>query len=213
MSLEVYIAYLATVLLFFAHPPGPSQMLFVAHSMRHGVKRSLPTMAGDLSANSLQIAIAGFGLAGLIHLSAAFFAAVKWVGVLYLVWIGIRIMRSSWRTGSGAPANPQGSAFFRQGFITSAANPYAVVFFAALFPQFIDPAGPLALQIAVLGATYLVIDGAILLAMGMAAHRLVRALGGAFARWLGVVSGFFLIIAAVLLASRDVVPQPGAGSK
>ena len=211
MTLELYLAYLATVLLFFAHPPGPSQMLFIVHSMRHGVRRSLPTMAGDLSANSLQITIAGFGLAGLIHLSATFFATVKWLGVVYLVWIGIRIMRSSWRAGSTGTPQPPGTAFFRQGFVTSAANPYAVVFFAALFPQFIDPAGPLALQIVVLGTTYLVIDGALLLAMGLAAHRLVRLLGSAFARWLGVISGFFLIVAAVILGSRDVAPQPQAG--
>lgn len=213
MSLEIYLAYLATVFIFFAHPPGPSQMLLIAHSMRHGVRRSLPTVAGDLSANACQIAIAGFGLAGLIHLSASFFTMVKWLGVAYLVWIGIRIMRSSWRTGTAGTPPPPGHAFFRQGFITSAANPYAVVFFAALFPQFIDPAGPLTLQIAVLGLTYLVIDGALLIAMGMTAHRLVKALGGTFARWLGVVSGFFLIVAAALLASRDIASPPGAAAK
>ncbi len=81
MILETYLAYLVAVLIFFAHPPGPSQLLFVAHSMRLNVKKAMPTLAGDLTANSLQIMIAGFGLAGLIQLSATFFLTIKWLGV------------------------------------------------------------------------------------------------------------------------------------
>ena len=93
------------------------------------------------------------------------------------------------------------------GFLTSAANPYAVVFFAALFPQFLDPALPLVPQIAILGVTYLVIDGTILLLMGGAAERISRALGGTFERWLGIASGLGLIAAAVALAVRGL-PEP-----
>ena len=211
MTLETYLAYITMVFFFFAHPPGPSQILFIAHSMRHGVGRSFPTMAGDLSANTIQIIIAGFGLVGLIHTSASFFLAVKWLGVAYLVWIAISIIGSSGR--SRKVPTVTGRAFFRQGFITSAANPYAVVFFAALFPQFIDPSRPLAFQIAVLGLTYLVIDGSILLLMGGMAHRLVKALGGKFERWIGRVSGFFLLVAAVLLAFKDLGPGNGTSAK
>ena len=205
MSAETYLLYLATVLVFFAHPPGPSQLLFAAGSLRHGARRALPIMAGDLSANALQILAAGFGLVGLITLSAEAFAAVKWIGVAYLVWMGVRIIRSAGRGGSGTAA-PDRRRLFRQGFLTSAANPYAVVFFAALFPQFIDPTHALTPQIAVLAATYLVIDGAILLAMGAAAARLASALGGGFERWMGRVSGATLIGTAVLIGLRDAEP-------
>ena len=205
MSAETYLLYLATVLVFFAHPPGPSQLLFVVGSLRHGARRALPIMAGDLSANALQILAAGFGLVGLITLSAEAFAAVKWFGMAYLVWMGVRIVRSAGHDRAGATA-PDRRRLFRQGFLTSAANPYAVVFFAALFPQFIDPAHALAPQIAVLGATYLAIDGAILLAMGAAAARLASALGGGFGRWMGRVSGATLIGTAVLIGLRDAEP-------
>ncbi len=211
MTIEIYLAYITTVLIFFAHPPGPSQLLFIANSMRHGVRGAMPTLVGDLSANTLQILIAGFGLVGLIHLSASFFIAIKWMGVAYLVYLGARIMLSSNKGRSIGP--PRRGALFRQGFVTSAANPYAVVFFAALFPQFIDPARPLAFQIAVLGATYLAIDGAILVAMGSAADRLVAAMGGRFERWSARVSGFFLIVAAVLLSLKDLQPAEGLSSK
>ena len=206
MTIETYLAYLATVLIFFAHPPGPSQMLFVAGAMRHGLKRATPIMAGDLSANSLQILAAGFGLAGLIAASATAFSVVKWAGIAYLVWVGIRIIRDSRRSGGPREA-PSTGQLFRRGFLTSAANPYAVVFFAALFPQFLDPALPLVPQIAILGVTYLVIDGTILLLMGGAAERISRALGGTFERWLGIASGLGLIAAAVALAVRGL-PDP-----
>lgn len=203
MTVEIYLAYLVTVLVFFVHPPGPSQLLFIAHSMRYDMRNAMPTMAGDLSANAIQIVIAGFGLAGLIHLSASFFFIVKWCGVGYLVWLGIRMIRSSsGHRGVAAPRNK--GNLFRQGFITSSANPYAVVFFAALFPQFIDPSAPLAGQIAILGVTYLLIDGTILVLMGITAERLVGLLGGRFQIWINRLSGAFMIVAAILLALKDI---------
>lgn len=201
MSIETYLIYLGTVLLFFAHPPGPSQLLFIGGSMQHGLKKATPIMAGDLSANAIQIVIAGFGLASVIALSANAFMVIKWAGVAYLIWIGVRMIREA-ASSAGARPTPSGRALFRRGFMTSAANPYAVVFFAALFPQFVDPAMPVASQVAILGITYLMIDGAILLAMGAFASRLVAALGSKFEKWLSMVSGFGLIAAAIATAAR-----------
>ena len=210
MTVEIYLAYLVTVLVFFAHPPGPSQLLFMANSLRFGVRRTLATGAGDLSANACQIAIAGFGLAGIMSLSATFFTAVKWCGIAYLVWIGLRSILFAGRARAGrAAASP--SLLFRQGFITSAANPYAVVFFAALFPQFIQPSEPLGGQVLILGATYLVIDGAILLLFGLTVKRVFAFLGSRFERFTGWISGVLMIAAALLLSTREFAPT-GSGT-
>lgn len=200
MTIETYSLYLVTLAIFFAHPPGPSQVLFMAASMQHGVRRALPVMSGDLSANALQIAVAGFGLAGLIAASATVFSAIKWAGVAYLVWMGATMIRTARRSGP-VPVPPR-AALFRRGFLTSAANPYAVIFFAALFPQFIDPAAAVVSQVALLGATYIVVDGAILLLMGAAAARLLALLGSRVERWVGAISGAGLILAAAALALR-----------
>ncbi len=178
MSLEIYLAYLATVFVFFARPPGPSQLLFMAHSMQRGVsKRSVPVMAGDLSANTIQILIAGFGLAAIATSSALFFTIVKWAGVAYLVWLGVKSILSA-RSGTTDLTPPTPSALFRQGFITSSANPYAIVFFAALFPHFLTPQADLPLQIAILGLTYIVIDGFLLVVLGGLARKAVALFGG-----------------------------------
>lgn len=201
IAAETYLLYLGAVLVFFAHPPGPSQLLFVGGSIQHGVRRALPIMAGDLSANSVQIGIAGFGLASLISMSAGAFWLIKWAGIAYLVWIGISMIRDA---GSirGPRRTPPRSHLFRKGFLTSAANPYAVVFFAALFPQFIDPMLPVTPQILILGLTYLIIDGVILLLMGATAVRLVAFLGSQAELWLARLSGIGLIAAALALATR-----------
>jgi len=201
MTLETYLLYLGTVLVFFAHPPGPSQLLFIGGSLQHGLRKALPIMVGDLSANTAQIVIAGFGLASLIALSASAFLVLKYLGVAYLIWIGIRMIREASRPRTARPA-PSQAALFRRGFMTSAANPYAVVFFAALFPQFIDLKAAVAPQVAILGVTYLIVDGTILIAMGAFATRLVAALGSRIEKWFSITSGVGLIIAAIAIALR-----------
>jgi homoserine/homoserine lactone efflux protein len=206
MTLETYLIYLATVLLFFAHPPGPSQLLFIGGSMQHGLRRAMPILTGDLSANSIQIVIAGFGLTSLIALSADAFTVIKWAGVGYLVWMGVRMIRDAAVPRSVKPS-PSVGQLFRRGFMTSAANPYAVIFFAALFPQFIDPTIAVMPQVALLGMTYLIIDGAILIAMGAFAAKLVSTFGSRVQKWLGIGSGVGLIAAATAIALRaDIEP-------
>lgn len=167
MALETYMIYFAAVAVFFATPPDTSQLLVISNSVRHGLRRSAYTIAGDLTANCLQMTGAAFGLAAVIATSASAFLWIKWIGVAYLIWIGLQLILSKNQSDEVA-ANASGQSFrlFRQGFVTSMANPFAVVFFGALFPQFIDPMLPVLPQLFILGVTYLVVDGAILLLWG-----------------------------------------------
>jgi threonine/homoserine/homoserine lactone efflux protein len=208
MTPETYLAYLATLTVFFLAPPGPSQILMISHSLRHGLGRSRATIAGDLSANALQMTAAAFGLAALIGTSQAALTVVKWAGVAYLVYVGLRM----WRAPASAPRAPTATngaerglsrQLYRQAFVTSATNPQAVVFFAALFPQFIDPGTLIGPQLVLLGVTYLVLDGLLLLLWGGFARRLMKLLGGG-ARHLNRLSGGLMIGAAALLALRQV---------
>lgn len=202
MTTETYLAYLATVAVFFAMPPGPSQALMIANSMRHGVRRSTATMCGDLTANALQMTAAAFGLAVIISTSYWMLFVVKWAGVLYLLWIGYRTFNSQRTAPNTAGATPT-ARLWRQGFVTSASNPKAIFFFAALFPQFIDTSEPIGLQLLILGATYLFVDGILLLLWGLLAERLtvqVKALGNRLNR----ISGGLMMTAAGLLAVKDI---------
>lgn len=201
MSLETYLLYLGVVAAFFATPPDTSQLLIVSNSLRHGLRRSLATVAGDLSANALQMTLAAFGLTAVIAASADALWLVKWLGVAYLAWIGLRLMLS--RARAEAPEAAPGR-LFRQGFVTSSANPYAVVFFGALFPQFIDPSVPVWPQLLILGATYLVVDGLILLLWGWAATHTLGRVQRLTGVWLNRLSGALMLGAAVLLGLKDI---------
>lgn len=209
MALETYLVYLAAVAVFFATPPDTSQLLIISNSAKHGLRRSGYTIAGDLTANCLQMTGAAFGLAAIIATSASAFTWIKWLGVAYLVWIGVQLILSREQSGD-VKANKSGQSFrlFRQGFVTSMANPFAVVFFAALFPQFIDPALPVLPQLLILGATYLLIDGVILLIWGWLGVRAASALKRHSFGLINKVCGGLMIAAAALLASKDFEPQP-----
>lgn len=208
MAWELYLLYLAALGVFFATPPDTSQLLIISNSIRHGMRRSAFTIAGDLTANCLQMAAAAFGLATVVAASADAFQWIKWIGVAYLAWIGLCLLLAEQGPREVA-ANASGTAFrlYRQGFITSMANPFAVVFFAALFPQFIDPASPVLPQLLILGGTYLVVDGALLLAWGWLGIRTARGIGRLSSRLMNKLCGALMIGAAGLLAMKDFEPQ------
>ncbi|MEM6513213.1 MAG: LysE family translocator, partial [Pseudomonadota bacterium] len=196
----------ATVLVLMS-TPGPSQLLMLSTSLSNGFRRSLATAAGDLTANTVQILLAGFGLAAIISSSRYGLAVVKWAGVAYLVWLGGRQILQSFRNGTTveglAPVSLR--QLWLRGFITSAANPKAVVFFAALFPQFLDNTQALAPQIAILGLTYLFIDGCFLASYGKAASWLADRLRGHRRAWIERAAGVSIVGAAVLLGLRSTV--------
>ena len=202
MTVETYLLYLGVVAAFFATPPGTSQLLIISNSLRHGLRRSFATALGDLSANAVQMTLAAFGLTALIAANAEALWIVKWAGVAYLAWIGLRLILT--REGAEAPDAAARGRLFRQGFVTSSVNPYAVVFFGALFPQFIDPALPVWPQLLMLGLTYLVVDGLVLLLWGWAATRTLGRIGNLSGVWINRISGGLMIGAAMLLGVKDI---------
>lgn len=201
MTLQIWLAYVAAVLLMMS-TPGPSQLLMLSNSMANGFPRSLATAAGDLSANVLQMLAAGLGLGAIILASAHAFLGVQLLGVAYLAWMGLDRIRRAGRGGVTGAARSSTGTLWLQGFVTSAANPRAVVFFAALFPQFIEPAADLWPQLAILGATYIALDGSVLSLYGAGAAWIARRLGPSARTRLDRLSGAFLIIAGVLLGLK-----------
>ncbi len=207
MPLETYLLYLAAVAVFFATPPDTSQLLVISNSIRHGLRRSIFTVLGDLTANCLQMTAAAFGLATVIATSATAFVWIKWLGVAYLAWIGVQLFLSG-DHGNPVAATALGARLrlFRQGFMTSMANPFAVVFFGALFPQFIDTSLAILQQVLALGVTYIAIDGALLVLWGWFGVRAAAVLGRASFGRINRICGGLMIAAAALLASKDLQP-------
>jgi len=203
MTLDSWIIYVSTILVFMS-TPGPSHLLMLSNSLGNGFKRSTATAAGDLSANFLQMIVASAGLASLLQSSQDLFVWVKWAGVAYLVYLGLKLILSPVRDGAADRAQRSIRSLYWQGFITSAANPKAVIFFAALFPQFITPGEALLPQFAVLSASYLLIDGAFLCCYGKFAELISRKLHSAVGQHMNQVSGALFILAAVLLGAKGL---------
>ncbi|HCQ64617.1 MAG TPA: LysE family translocator [Rhodobacteraceae bacterium] len=206
MSFDVWVTFVAAVLVLMS-TPGPSHLLMLSNSAANGFGRALFTAGGDLTANFFQMLAAGLGLAALIATSAAALSVIKWLGVAYLVYIGLRmIRRAGTRLDLGTAPRSTRRALWLQGFLTSASNPKAVVFFAALFPQFIDPNTAFWPQFAVLSASYIAIDGMFLAGYGSGASWLSARLKGPARAWIDRLGGGFVILAALLLSLKSLRP-------
>lgn len=205
MPIEIWTMYVVTVLAMMS-TPGPSHLLMLSNSMAHGFKRSLATVAGDLTANLLQMLAAGLGLAALLTVYGNALAIIKWLGVAYLIFLGIRIIRNAGtrNTDSQEAAPASAGKLWLQGFITSATNPKAIVFFAALFPQFISADGAFWPQFIILSITYIVIDGLFLCAYGMGASWIANRFTGSTRTTIEKAGGGLMLGAAVLLGLKTL---------
>jgi len=164
MKPELWIAFVGTVTVL-ALTPGPSVLLAVSNTMNYGTNKCAVTILGDLSANLIQIILASVGLASIIIASAELFILLKWAGVCYLILMGVKKIFSAADTirYKNEFKSKSFRALYTEGFLVSASNPKAVIFFATLFPLFIDLNLNLIPQIVILAFTFLIIDGSSLL--------------------------------------------------
>ncbi|MCV6628496.1 MAG: LysE family translocator [Flavobacteriaceae bacterium] len=202
MELSVWLSYVATIFLLII-TPGPSMLLAAANSMKYGKTKTLGTIAGDLSANLIQMALASAGLATIVVQSGYLFGIIKWAGVLYLIYMGLRKILSKKEVFLEENGQDRGTLKKRylEGFLMSAANPKAIVFFAALFPLFLDQTAALLPQILILAATYVVVDGLSLLTYTLFADGLKRHLEDRAKLHLqNKIVGVLLIISGLMLS-------------
>ncbi|GAA0782002.1 LysE family translocator [Roseibium denhamense] len=125
--------------------PGPSTLIAFTHGARFGWKQALATALGNMSASVVQALLACAGLGIVLAKSAMLFMAIKYAGAAYLVYLGFSMWRSSSdgidMTSDTRSSGDTSGRLYRSGFLVAAANPKAIVFFTALFPQFLDPSG------------------------------------------------------------------------
>jgi len=157
MNLDLYLAFVAATAVLVVMP-GPIVTLVVANSVTYGTRSALATVAGAQSGHFLLLLVVAAGMTSLMHVMAEGFEWLRWLGVGYLVWLGVQ----RWRPGPAAAADPavlavSGRRLFWQGFLVAITNPKTLFFYAAFFPQFVDPALPPALQLTMLCGTFLVV--------------------------------------------------------
>jgi len=192
--------------------PGVDLLLTVARTLQGGVRAGLAAALGINAGCVVHALAAAFGLAALLAVSAAAFAAIKWLGAAYLLWLAWGMARTAWRGGASAAtaaAAPARSAWadFRIGLVTNVLNPKVALFFLAFLPQFIAAETPHKTQAFLgLGAIFVVQSLLFLLAVVALSSRLRRLPSSPrFARWLhGLGAMLFATLALRLASTRSV---------
>ena len=159
MSLNLYLAFVAACIAL-ALLPGPVVTLVIANGLRHGTRAALTNIAGVQAGLAIVIGIVAVGLTSLMATMGYWFDWVRFAGAAYLVWLGIKLIRSPVEgVNADAPPPPRGG-FFLQGFLVLLSNPKVLVFFGAFIPQFMDMSRDHVSQVGLLGVTFM-ITGAI----------------------------------------------------
>jgi len=202
-QLAVFVPAAALVAL----SPGANNLLAMQHGMRFGATEAVIALAGRLAAFVVMLALAAAGLAAVLTRSQAVFEVVKWLGVAYLVYLGVR----SFTGRAVTDPEPERSAAVagrvvraRREFLTVAANPKALLLFTAFLPQFVDRTEPVAGQLLVLGLVYIALELLAASGWALAGARLKLAGLGARARHRvdQVVGGVFLGLAGLLATTK-----------
>lgn len=158
MPLETWILFI-TLAFFISATPGPVMMLATVNGATYGPGGTLLGIAGVSLGNLMLMLISGSGIGALLQTSQTLLPAIQWLGAAYLIYLGWRIWHTPIRPAPGLTDNAEMRRIFSRSFLVAASNPKGLVFFAALFPQFIAADKPLPAQLLILIATFLLIDG------------------------------------------------------
>ena len=194
MSIELWLAFAAASAVLLAIP-GPTVLLVISYALSHGKRAATATVAGVALGDFTAMTASMLGLGALLATSALLFTVLKWVGAAYLIYLGIKLWRAP-----AAHADAPGEAvsaergrplrIFLHAYAVTALNPKSIIFFVAFLPQFLNHAEPIAVQMAVFEATFLVLAAVNAAAYGLMAsmarktirkpriQRLVNRIGG-----------------------------------
>ncbi|MBT2744780.1 MULTISPECIES: LysE family translocator [unclassified Lysobacter] len=183
--------------------PGPDLLFIASQAINGGAAAGLRATAGVCAGYALHSLLVALGLAAIIAASPWLFEALRWIGVAYLAYLAVRLIRSAMKAGSiGLQAAGRGRQF-RRGLLTAALNPKGMMIYFAILPQFMRADEPAAAQAMALSAIFIALCA--LVYAGLSVLLGLRR-GGGFSdrrrRWVEGVSGGMVAIAAVVLA-RD----------
>lgn len=156
MSIEVWISFIAAALIL-CFSPGPTAFLVMGQALAHGKKSVLPLVAGTLSGDVVAMSFSFIGMGAVLATSATLFLILKWVGALYLIFLGIKAFRTKVEIHLEPKKNDiQNGAVYLNALFVTALNPKGIMFFLAFFPLFIKNDEPILPQMVVLAVSFLV---------------------------------------------------------
>lgn len=210
MAFSQLLMFLPAAILV-ALTPGANNLLSMTNGMRLGFVAATISIFGRMAAFTLLIVLVALGLGALLEASEVAFTVIKWVGVAYLVYLGVSLWHSAGHDQSSNPhqASPERRALSysqlaRHEFFVAITNPKSLVVFTAFLPQFIDPTAGFASQLFFLGAIYLVIEYAAASCYALAGATIGRAdVRPHRMRWIQRGMGGTMLGAAAMLAMSE----------
>lgn len=202
MTFEWWLTYLITTIIL-SLSPGSGAINTMTTAISHGYRKTFASIAGLQAGLTIHIVLVGIGLGTLFSRSVLAFEVLKWAGAAYLIWLGIQQWRAAGSIDLKTQSNSQPhSKLFKRAILVNLTNPKSIVFLAALFPQFIDPAQPQVMQYLILGATTVVVDIIVMIGYAALATRIALWIKEPHqVKTLNRIFGSLFVLVAALLAS------------
>ena len=189
------------IILFLFITPGSPRVLIVSYSMSYGIKKTVWTALGDISANTVQMIIVTFLIGSLLIKYPQIMIMMKWLGVSYLVYLSYELFKTRVKQFNSLTevTFKNNLSFFRDGFVVAGLSPKALIFFGAIFPNFIDFNKNYISQFIILAFTYVLLDFITLMIYGLGARKISLWLQ-ANPKTINLISSAALLIIALITA-------------
>lgn len=202
MPFDLWLTFCAATIALLLIP-GPTVLLVLSYALSQGRSVAVASAAGVAFGDFIAMSASLLGLGALVLTSAILFTALKWIGAVYLIWLGIKLIRSAPTAGLEMPAaqTTTGGVFAHNAAVT-ALNPKSIAFFIAFVPQFVNADQPLLPQFAILIATFVSLAAINALAYALMADRMRQVIGRpSVIAWLTRAGGATLILMGLLTAT------------
>ena len=196
-----YFLYLQLILFMFI-TPGTPRIVIVSHTVNYGIKNSVWTALGDISANFVQMVLIVFVIGSLLEDNPEIFVYFKWAGILYVLYLAYETFTAKIKTIRSVGKVSKGIfSFYRDGFLVAGLSPKALVFFGTIFIQFINFETNVLFQFSILAITYVLLDFLTLMIYAFAAEKIAIWLKGN-PRTLNTISACVLVFIAIIVATK-----------
>ena len=188
---------------FLTITPGTPRVVIATYAINYGLKRSVITAVGDVSANTLQMILVTFGMGVLVSAYPNILNYLRWIGVFYLLFIAFDLVRYSKNLDFDKNLSTKSNlSLFRDGFLVAFLSPKAWVFFGAIFPQFLNLEGDFIIQLIILIVSWIILDFSTLMLYGFTAQKITIWLK-ANPKTINTISACALIIIAIIIATTN----------
>ena len=191
------------IILFLFITPGLPRVVIVSHTLNYGLKRSVWTAFGDISANIIQGILVVFIIGSFLSNNPQVLNYLKWAGILYIVYLAYDTYTAKISSVNSKQQSSKSTfSFYKDGFMVAGLSPKAIIFFGTIFSSFINYDNHIISQFLILMITYVILDFATLMIYGLAADKISVWLRSK-PKILNTISACVLLIIAIYVAATQ----------